>query len=75
MRNNISLVLRHNTTQPDGRDPNQVLRAINQAVVYYNPNLDVTQLVLGVLNQGTSPLVAPAPAPSPVANRTNVLPR
>ena len=72
--NNIALVMRHNTTQPNGNDPQQVLRAINQSVVYYNPGLDITKLVLSKLNEnsaapgtaapGTAGLPGPRPGPA-----------
>jgi Skp family chaperone for outer membrane proteins len=74
--NNIALVMRHNTTQPNGNDPQQVLRAINQSVVYYNPGLDITKLVLARLNENATPIqpaspgvgggtaVRPGPAPA-----------
>lgn len=66
--NNIALVMRHNTSQVNGTDPQQVLRAINQSVVYYNPGLDITKLVLGKLNENPAPIstaVGPGPAPRP----------
>lgn len=61
--NNIALVMRHNTTPPNGNDPQQVLRAINQAVVYYNPGLDITNLVLSKLNENATPIPSPAGTP------------
>jgi len=54
--NNIALVMRHNTNQVNGNDPQQVLRAINQSVVYYNPGLDITKLVLSKLNANATPI-------------------
>jgi len=54
--NNIALVMRHNTSEVKGNDPQQVLRAINQSVVYYNPGLDITRLVLSKLNENTTPI-------------------
>lgn len=61
--NNIALVMRHNTTPVQGNDPQQVLRAINNTVVYYNPGLDITQIVLAKLNENTTqPAINPGPA-------------
>ena len=76
--NNIALVMRHNTSQVNGTDPQQVLRAINHSVVYYNPGLDITKLVLSKLNENVTPIpvgvpgavggtaVRPGPAPATV---------
>jgi Skp family chaperone for outer membrane proteins len=61
--NNIALVFRHNTTAPNGNDPQQVLRAINQSVVYYNPGLDITNLVLSKLNENSAPIAPAATTP------------
>lgn len=60
--NNIALVMRHNTAEVKGNDPQQVLRAINQSVVYYNPGLDITKLVLKQLNENATPIPTTLPA-------------
>jgi Skp family chaperone for outer membrane proteins len=62
--NNIALVFRHNTSKVVGSDPQQVLRAINQSVVYYNPGLDITNLVLSKLNENPAPIPTPGPNPN-----------
>jgi Skp family chaperone for outer membrane proteins len=67
--NNIALVMRHNTSEVKGNDPQQVLRAVNQSVVYYNPGLDITRLVLSKLNENATPLPQPNVPGTPVTNR------
>lgn len=52
--NGIGVLLRHNTSSPDGTKPEQVLRAINQSLVVADPRLNVTEQVLARLN--TEPL-------------------
>ncbi len=42
----IGILLRHNTSPVEGKDPQQVLRAINQVIVVADPRLDLTAQVL-----------------------------
>lgn len=56
-RNRITMVLRFNSDEMKEDDRNSVLQGVNRAVVYYHPNLDVTNLVLLELNDGVPPYV------------------
>jgi Skp family chaperone for outer membrane proteins len=56
-RNRITMVLRFNSDDMKEDDRNSVLQGVNRAVVYYHPNLDVTNLVLLELNEGVPPYV------------------
>ncbi len=47
----IGILLRTNTTPVDGKDPQQVLRAINNTIVVADPRLDLTDEVLAQLNK------------------------
>ena len=49
-RNGISLVVRFNSAPIEGADRNSVLEGVNRAVVYQK-NLNITDLVLQMLNQ------------------------
>lgn len=70
--NNITMVLRFNSEEMKEEDRNSVLQHVNRAVVYYHPNLDVTNFVLYELNkysggaQAQRPQIpGPAAAPQP----------
>lgn len=66
--NRITMVLRFNSEEMKEEDRNSVLQGVNRAVVYYHPNLDVTNFVLFELNRNGPP--APQPQvqrPSPTA--------
>jgi Skp family chaperone for outer membrane proteins len=54
-RNRITMVLRFNSEDMKEDDRNSVLQGVNRAVVYYHPNLDVTNMVLLELNGGIPP--------------------
>lgn len=56
--NRITMVLRFNSEDMKEEDRNSVLQGVNRAVVYYHPNLDVTNYVLFELNKDV-----PAPRP------------
>ncbi len=56
-RNRITMVLRFNSEDMKEDDRNSVLQGVNRAVVYYHPNLDVTNMVLLELNNGVPPYV------------------
>ena len=66
------LVIRYSREQNemDPKKPNTVNFGIQRDVLFYNPQIDVTDLVLNVLNSqvGTQPTAAPA---TPGANRVN----
>ncbi len=49
----ITMVLRFNSDDMKEEDRNSVLQGVNRAVVYYHPNLDVTNHVLYELNLNT----------------------
>lgn len=68
--NRITMVLRFNSEEMKEEDRNSVLQGVNRAVVYYHPNLDVTNYVLFELNKNvpttaTRPFTGPGPAPQP----------
>ena len=58
-QNRIMMVLRFNSDDMKEDDRNSVLQGVNRAVVYYHPQLDVTELVLHELNRGVQPYVPP----------------
>lgn len=58
-QNRITMVLRFNSDDMKEDDRNSVLQGVNRAVVYYHPQLDVTNLVLHELNAGVRPYVPP----------------
>lgn len=58
-QNRITMVLRFNSDDMKEDDRNSVLQGVNRAVVYYHPQLDVTNLVLHELNRGVQPYVPP----------------
>jgi Skp family chaperone for outer membrane proteins len=47
----IGLLLRHNTSTINPRDPKDVLRAINGSIVYADPRLDLTRQILAELEK------------------------
>lgn len=53
------MVLRFSGEQVNPQEPQSVLTGINRPVVWYNPSLDITTLVLGELNRSA---VSPAAA-------------
>lgn len=53
--NKITMVLRFNSEEMKEEDRNSVLQGVNRAVVYYHPNLDVTNFVLFELNRNGPP--------------------
>ena len=65
-QNQIMMVLRFNSDEMKEDDRNSVLQGVNRAVVYYHPNLDVTQHLLVELNRGVPPYVPPTAAGAPV---------
>lgn len=58
-QNRIMMVLRFNSDDMKEDDRNSVLQGVNRAVVYYHPQLDVTELVLFELNKNVPPYVPP----------------
>ena len=54
-RNNIVLVLRFSGDAVDPSDRNDILRNINKQIVFYDPRMDITTLVLNELNRSTVP--------------------
>lgn len=47
----IGLLLRHNTSTINPKDPQQVLRGINSHIVYADPRLDLTSQILAELEK------------------------
>jgi len=71
-RNRITMVLRFNSDDMKEDDRNSVLQGVNRAVVYYHPQLDVTNMLLLELNGGLPPFdpaTAKQAATNPQANR------
>jgi Skp family chaperone for outer membrane proteins len=64
----ISLVLRFNSEDMKEEDRNSVLQGVNRAVVYYNPQYDITNYVLTELNRGYAP---PPTANQPAGTNAN----
>lgn len=65
--NRITMVLRFNSEEMKEEDRNSVLQGVNRAVVYYHPNLDVTNFVLFELNKyGPQPTAQAPRQPGPV---------
>jgi hypothetical protein len=50
-RNGINLALRFNGDPIDPNDPNDILRGVNKAIVYYDTRMDITPYVLQELNR------------------------
>ena len=52
-QNGIVLVLRYNGEPLDEKDfdPRKVMQELNKAVVYHNPNIDITDYITKSLNQ------------------------
>jgi Skp family chaperone for outer membrane proteins len=66
-RNNIALVLRYASDPMDNpTDRNEIVRGINRSVVYVNPALDITTLILQDLNRSASPVSSGAAPAGPV---------
>lgn len=57
----ISMVLRFNSEGMKEDDRNSVLQGVNRAVVYYHPNLDITNYVLAELNKNYPTRRHPSP--------------
>ncbi|MGQ9564718.1 MAG: OmpH family outer membrane protein [Thermogutta sp.] len=66
--NGIAVVLRFNGQQVDANSPDDILRYINQLIVYQAPELDLTPLVLQRLNaRAQSATSAASSSSTPVA--------
>lgn len=63
----IGLVLRFNGDPIDRNNPEEVLKEINKSVLYYEPRLDITPIILDAVNQQNFP-TQPAPRSSPSPN-------
>ena len=62
-RNGIGVVLRFNGEKMDPKKRDSIMQGIVRYVVYHDPRLDITNLVLGQINAGGG--VAPSPNPQP----------
>ncbi|MDX1962814.1 MAG: OmpH family outer membrane protein [Pirellulales bacterium] len=45
-RNGIALVIKHNSLEVNPNDKNDIMRGLNNQVVYVHPDLDITKLVM-----------------------------
>jgi len=61
-RNHITLVLRFNGDEIDTNDPQDVLKELNKAVVYYNKAIDITPIIRDELLR-RQPAAPRGPAP------------
>lgn len=59
--NGVTLVMTFNGDKINPENPEDVLRGINQKVVYYNPEMDITPLILKRLG-AAAPQINPGPA-------------
>lgn len=74
--NGIAVVLRFNGQQVDANSPDDILRYINQLIVYQAPELDLTPLVLQRLNARAQSTTSSASSSSvPVAPSQGNFPR
>ncbi|HEY1065590.1 MAG TPA: OmpH family outer membrane protein [Pirellulales bacterium] len=69
-RNNIAMVIRFSRDDLKSADPQQVMQELNRVVLYTNPQIDLTDIVVGQLNKGIQPPPAPVGPTGPVAGRT-----
>jgi Skp family chaperone for outer membrane proteins len=73
-QNRIMMVLRFNSDEMKEDDRNSVLQGVNRAVVYYHPQLDVTELLLHELNKNVPPYVPPTAGGAPAAGPNGLAP-
>jgi outer membrane protein len=75
-KNGIVLVIRFNGDPPDRNNPQEVLKELNKSVVYSNPAIDITPVIVEMLNQNGQPAGAKAPPaaipPSAINQRPGV---
>jgi Skp family chaperone for outer membrane proteins len=50
-QNGIALVLRFNGDPIDRNDPQEVLKELNKSVLYYNRAIDITPIILEIINR------------------------
>jgi len=74
-RAGIQLVLRFNGDQIDTNNPQEVLKELNKAVVYSNPSIDITPIVLEQIKRRQSAPAATTGARPPVQQVPGAPPR
>ena len=47
----IQLVLRYNSEEMNPKNPGSVMQRVNGSVVFHNPGNDITNLIVGRINQ------------------------
>jgi Skp family chaperone for outer membrane proteins len=59
-QNGIGLVMRFNGDPADYNDPEEIFKDLNKTVIYYNPAIDITPVILKKLNEnmGRAPAAA-----------------
>jgi Skp family chaperone for outer membrane proteins len=70
----IVLVLRFNGDPADKNNPEEVLRNVNQAIVYYHQAIDITPIIRDQLN-GQAPRAGAPAGQAPIGTRPGVPPR
>jgi Skp family chaperone for outer membrane proteins len=65
---NVSMVVQFNGDKVDKDNPQDIIRGINQSVVWYSKNLDITPIILNRLN----PPDGVRSNPSPITDRRTV---
>lgn len=78
--NQIDLVLRSNREEPDLKQPQTIQMSLEKGVVYSKPSLDMTELVLKMIQQqspaaATTPVAPGAPALNANGPRSNLMTR
>ena len=63
--NNVAMVIQFNGDTVDKENPQDIIRGINQSVVWYSKNLDITPIILNRLN----PPDGARSNPSPISDR------
>jgi Skp family chaperone for outer membrane proteins len=71
-RNGIAAVLKFNSDQPDQEKPDEILRDLNKPVLWYNPQLDITERIRQMVESGGA---APGNANRAAAPSANFPPR
>jgi len=71
----VVLVLRFNGDPADKNNPEEVLRNVNQAIVYYHQTIDITPIIRDRLNGQAPRAIAPTGQAPTTSSRPGVPPR